>query len=454
MSGARHPWTGLTGQVNLGVLTRWVSPDLVQAAVSGRVPPAGRRPGPLTPQFMVYFTLGLALWSQDSYDDVLDNLTAGVPQLAGATIDKSSLHNARVKVGPAAMEQLFRLVAADPVAGADTVGARWRGRLVLAVDGFVVDAAESQENRAVFGAPTGAQPRSGYPQARVVTLAECGTHGLRAAAIGGYLSPERELAEQVMGAAGRGDVVLFDAGFPSVRLFQLAAEHCLAVVMRASAQIARTPLQVLADGSYLARLDTAKKSGTKRIGSVTVRVIEYHLGGKKIRLLTNLLDPEQAPAAEIAQLYTERWQTEHAFREIKTIQQGNGYILRSRSPELVRAEIWGHLIVHVCLNRLTTMIADERGEHPDRVSFTRVLKHARRTVIAQLARTVQTATRLAAAMAADLRRYRNPTRTPRTSARTIKRLRHRYPRRPLAQIGKPVTTRAAPPTITLIPATT
>jgi hypothetical protein len=407
----------------------------------------------LTPQFMVYFTLGLALWSQDSYEDVLDNLTAGVQELAGATVDKSSLHNAREKLGEAAVAEVFRLVTADPVAGPGTAGARWRGRLVLAVDGFVVDVRDSTANREEFGAPTGAQPRSGFPQAKVVTLAECGTHGLRAAAIGGYLSPERELAEQVIGAAGPGDVVLFDAGFPSVRLFQLAAEQQVAVVMRADRRIGRQ-LEVLADGSALARIDTAKKSGAKRIGAVTVRVIEYQVGGQVVRLLTNLLNPDAAPAGELAGLYARRWQTEQAFREIKTIQQGHSYVLRSASPELVRAEIWAHLIVHVCLNRLTTVIADERGIDPERISFIKILKHARRTVIAQLARTVKAATRLAAAMATDLRRYRNPARSPRTSARTIKRLRHRYPRRPLAQIGKPVTTHATQATLTLIPATT
>jgi hypothetical protein len=407
----------------------------------------------LTPQFMVYFTLGLALWSQDSYEDVLHNLTVGVPELAGATVDKSSLHDARQKLGAAAMAEVFARVAADPVAGAGTAGARWRGRLVSAVDGFVVDVKDTAPNRAAFGAPSGAQPRAGYPQAKVVTLTECGTHGLRAAAIGGYLSPERQLAEQVIGAAGPGDVVLFDAGFPSVRLFQLAAEQQQAVVMRADRRIGRQ-LEVLPDGSALARIDTVKKSGVKRIGAVTVRVIEYRVGGQVVRLLTNLLNPDEAPAGELAGLYARRWQTEQAFREIKTIQQGHGYVLRSGSPELVRAEIWAHLIVHVCLNRLRTAIADQRRIDPDRISFIKVLKHARRTVIAQLAHTVKAATGLAAAMATDLRRYRNPARRPRTSTRTIKRLRHRYPRRPLTQIGKPVTTHATPATITLIPATT
>jgi len=402
---------------------------------------------------MVYFTLGLALWSTDSYEDVLDNLTAGVPELAGATVDRSSLHNAREKLGQEAMCEVFARVAADPVAGPGTVGARWRGRLVLAVDGFVVDVRDSGANRAAFGAPTGAQPRANYPQAKVVTLAECGTHGLRAAAIGGYLTPERELAEQVIDAADAGDVVLFDAGFPSVRLFQLAAKHRVAVVMRAGRRIGRQ-LEVLTDGSALARIDTVKKSGAKRIGAVTVRVIEYQVGSQTVRLLTNLTDPDAAPAGELAGLYAQRWQAEQAFREIKTIQQGQGYVLRSGSPELVRAEIWAHLTVHVCLNRLATMIADERGTDPDRVSFIKILKHARRTVIAQLARTVKAAARLATTMACDLRRYRNPARRPRTAARTIKRLRHRYKRRPKAQIGTPVTTHTSPTTITLIPATT
>jgi hypothetical protein len=68
------------------VLSRWVSPQLLAVAVSGRARPS-LRPSPLTASFMVYFTLGLALWSQDSYEDVLDNLTSAVPELAGETVD-------------------------------------------------------------------------------------------------------------------------------------------------------------------------------------------------------------------------------------------------------------------------------------------------------------------------------------------------------------------------------
>lgn len=178
---------------------------------------------------------------------------------------------------------------------------------------------------------------------------------------------------------------------------------------------------------------------------VTVRVIEYQIGGgEPIRLLTNQLDPDTAPAGELAALYAERWQTEQAFREIKTIQQGNNYVLRSRSPDLVRQEIWAHLIVHACLNRLATHLADRNGTDPDQISFIKVLKHARRTVTAQI-------TGIAKAAAADLRRWLNPARPPRSSPRAVKRARNRYKLRPPGNLGKPVTTHAPPKPLTLTP---
>jgi hypothetical protein len=250
--------------VNLGVLTRWFTPELVAAAVSGRVRPSRRPPSPLTPEFMVYFTLGLALWSQDSYEDVLENLTDAVPELAGATVDKSSLHAARVRLGEAPMVQVFASVTAAAVAGSATAGARWRGRLVLAVDGFMVDVPDSAANRVAFGGPGGppGSARQGpYPQAKVVTLTECGTHGLRAAAIGGYSTGERGLAEQVLDERlDSGCVVLFDAGFPSVRLLQRLNATGAAAVMRADKRIGSRIIGHLPDGTVLAQIREGGKT--------------------------------------------------------------------------------------------------------------------------------------------------------------------------------------------------
>jgi hypothetical protein len=161
--------------------------------------------------------------------------------------------------------------------------------------------------------------------------------------------------------------------------------------------------------------------------------------------LTTLLDPDDTPAADIAALYAERWQTEQAFREIKTIQAGHGYVLRSHSPNLVRAEIWAHLALHVTLNRLAVDLADRNRVDPDRISFVKVLKHARRTAIAQVTAITKT-------MAHELRRWLNPPRTPRTSPRTVKRLRHhRFHLRPAETRGQHITVHAPPHTLHLKP---
>lgn len=449
----------MTSQVNLGVLTRWVSPELVAACVSGRVAPSRGRPSPLTPEFMVLFVLARALWSQDSYEDVLDNLTAGVPSLAGALVDKSSLTAARRTLGEAPMAFLFQQVAAAPVAGAGTAGVWWRDRLVLAVDAFTLEMRESPANRAVFGAPV-TDRGLGYPQAKVLTVTEAGSHGLRGAAIGPYGVGDRELCKQVTGVFTPGQVLLFDAGFPSVDLLQQLEATQAAVVMRAGLRIGNRCARRLPDGTYLTHIRSqGNNKSTQPQHQVTMRVIDYQVdGGKKIRLLTNLLDPAQAPATEIAALYAQRWQGEQANREIKTIQQGPDYVLRSGTPDMVRQEIWAHLIVHVCLNRLATDIAERRGTDPDRVSFIKVLKHARRTVIAQLAHTTHTVTdALTAAadtitaMAADTGRFLNPARRPRSTDRTLKRRGHGFPLRNSKTAGQPVTTTAPPHTITLQP---
>lgn len=126
-------------------------------------------------------------------------------------------------------------------------------------------------------------------------------------------------------------------------------------------------------------------------------------------------------------------------------------MLRSGSVKLVLQEIWAYLTVNHCLSRLAGMIADKRGGDPDGVSFTKVMKQARRTVIRQAADTIAEAVEFARAMAEDLRRYRHRVVPGRSAARTLKRTLRRYPERGGGGRGQPVTTRVPPKTITLRP---
>jgi IS4 transposase len=101
------------------------------------------------------------------------------------------------------------------------------------------------------------------------------------------------------------------------------------------------------------------------------------------RLVTTILDPEQAPAAELAALYAERWELETALDELKTHQRGPKVVLRSRSPEMVTQEVWGMLLVHYAIRQLMHQAALQAEIDPDRLSFVRSLRVVRRQVTRQ-----------------------------------------------------------------------
>jgi hypothetical protein len=92
------------------------------------------------------------------------------------------------------------------------------------------------------------------------------------------------------------------------------------------------------------------------------------------------LDPTQAPAAELAALYHQRWEFETTLDELKTHQRGPKVVLRSRSPEMVAQEVWGMLLVHHAIRTLMHRAALDHHLDPDRLSFVRSLGIVRRQV--------------------------------------------------------------------------
>ena len=116
---------------------------------------------------------------------------------------------------------------------------------------------------------------------------------------------------------------------------------------------------------------------------MVVRVIEYPLEGVPgaepfYRLLTTILDPEQAPAAELAALYPQRWEIETALDELKTHLRGARIVLRSKTPELVQQEFYGLLLAHFAIRGLMHEAALKAAEDPDRLSFLHAVRVVRR----------------------------------------------------------------------------
>src|SRR6266568_2267898 len=207
MMAGMHPWTGLSDDVRLGVLTEWVTAGLVDEVLA-ECGKRDQRPGALPARFMVYYVLALALFQPDSYDDVAENLVGALEGMGEAIPARSSFTRARQRLGAGVIEAVFRRLA-GPVAPAGLDGAFWRGMRVAAVDGFLPGVPDTPANRAAFGGPVAARGQpSGFPQARVVTLTETGTHSPVDARVGGYCAGEQELAVAMAGSAAGMRVIM------------------------------------------------------------------------------------------------------------------------------------------------------------------------------------------------------------------------------------------------------
>src|SRR5436190_217153 len=95
------------------------------------------------------------------------------------------------------------------------------------------------------------------------------------------------------------------------------------------------------------------------------------------RLIT---DPRAAPAPLLAEAYHQRWEHETGNAQLKTCLRGPGRVLRSKSPDMIRQEIYGYLLTHHAISALICQAATEADIDPDRVKFTRTVRIVRRAI--------------------------------------------------------------------------
>jgi hypothetical protein len=120
---------------------------------------------------------------------------------------------------------------------------------------------------------------------------------------------------------------------------------------------------------------------TVRETEVEVRVPGFRV--KHLTLVTTLVDGWRTSAEELARVYRDRWHAELDLRSIKVTMQMD--VLRCKSPEMVRKEIWMHLLAY---NLIRTVMAEAALRHdlaPREISFTGTLQTlwAYRTLIEQ-----------------------------------------------------------------------
>ena len=226
---------------------------------------------------------------------------------------------------------------------------------------------------------------SAFPQLRFVSLVENGTHVLFGTQQGPYASGEITLAKTVLNALGKGMLCLADRNFFGFALWLQARSTGAELLWRIKINARLPREQPLADGSYLSHIYASESDRRHQRNGVAVRVIEYRLHGVTdaepiYRLVTSLLDPVQAPAAELAALYHQRWEIETALAELKTHLRGAKIVLRSKTPDLVRQEFYGLMLAHFAIRGLMHEAALKADIDPDQLSFLHAVRVVRRKV--------------------------------------------------------------------------
>jgi len=383
----------ITDHISLGVIARYFPRERIDKVLAD-TGKTGKRQRDLPGHVVVYYVIALALYMQVSYREVLRCLLEGIRWLQGPNADikvtgKSGISQARTRVGSDPL-QLLHDELVVPIAVREskkvTKGAWYKKWRLVSIDGSTLDVADTKENDAAFGRPVASRGQSAFPQIRVVSLVENGTHVLFGSRMAGCRTGEKTLSKEVIGFLNREMLCLGDRNFFSYSLWQQAQETGADHLWRVKKNLKLPCLRRFRDGSYLSRIYASAKDRRHDKNGIDVRVIEYTLEGVPdaepvYRLITTILIPKDAPAKELAALYHDRWEIENAFDEFKAHLRGPKIVLRSKRPDLVIQEFYGFMMAHFAIRGIMHEAALKAGEDPDRLSYVHSVRVIRRKLM-------------------------------------------------------------------------
>jgi putative transposase len=265
----------------------------------------------------------------------------------------------------------------------------WKGRHVHLVDGSTISMPDTPANQAEYPQPTTQEPGLGFPIARLVVLLSLATAMVKDMAIGPYAGKEtgetallRELLERFQS----GDIMLADRYFCSYFMMALLLERGVDLVARLHQ--ARTadfrrgtrlgPGDHLVEWQRPAKPEWMDQETYERMpASIRVREVEVQVQQPGFRVdsfvvVTTLTDADQYSRDDLAELYHQRWLAELDIRSIKCTLGLD--VLRCKSPEMVRRELWTGLLAYNLIRQTMLQAALQAGRSPRQLSFAAALQ--------------------------------------------------------------------------------
>lgn len=261
---------------------------------------------------------------------------------------------------------------------------QFHARHVHLVDGAECVLADTPENQKEYPQSKSQKPGLGFPMIRLVVLLAFATACLVDAATGpckGKETGETALLRTLLGSIHQGDIAVADryycSFFQLVLFLDRGADACLRMHQRRKYDFRKGKRLGKEDHIVTwvrpARPDWMDEETYATIPeTLTVREVRFAVEqagyrSKEIVVVTTLLDAKDYPKEAIAQLYHHRWQVELDIRAIKQTLQMD--VLSCRSPEMVRKEVWVHLLAYNLARQVAAEAARQKGVAPRQVSF-------------------------------------------------------------------------------------
>jgi hypothetical protein len=303
---------------------------------------------------LVLFVIAMALWSRRNQRQVWVSLVGPLSELQPAqpdsAISDAGLSGRRQVLGSQCLQTLLRERCQLLATPENMPGAFFGRYRLMAIDGTLFHTPDTEVNAAAFGRSSNQYGPGAYPQVKCVLLAECGSHAVVGLEMDRYDVSEVHGAYRLLSQIGPDMLLLVDAGLISGAFMEQVRVHRAPVLGALEAGAWEQPRQArrLSDGSVLAWVAPAHGGRYRQQHGMWVRIISYRVTDARLgepekvyRLVTTLLNPRVAAALALIELYHERWEIELVIDEIKTHERAQRKVLRSKTPEGVRQELYG-----------------------------------------------------------------------------------------------------------------
>lgn len=373
--------------ISFAVISRFIPCDRINSVLD-RSNKGTKRNRLLPAHIMIYYIIALGFYFESSSRDVLRFLLGSLRDLLpdGSSIPtacKSAISQARTRIGKEPVIALYDEIV-RPLATEKTEGAYYKNRLLVAMDGSKLDVADTEENTNYFGKQKyggfgGVKGKGTFPLMRFLSLVEVGTHVIFETVYSNFSTGEVTLAKLILEKVKQNMLILADRLFFHYEAWKIGVASGGDLLWRIKKNTKLKILKILPDGSCLAKIYPSK--GKKNdANAITVRLIEYRIKGKNelYRLITTILDHNEAPAEELAALYSERWTIEVVYDELKNHTREKKILLKSKTPDLAIQEFYGLLLAHYAIRGVMHEAALQAKLPPNRLSFVHSVRVVRR----------------------------------------------------------------------------